>query len=183
MGARRPDKKISMILRLILLTSILILLASCTRTIEVPENKVGIVYKKDEVQDVVLESGSHTIGIFSGFSLYDIREQRMDFEFDILSKDVSSADISFSISYIIKVDDLAKICQHYRQPIYYNSLDLIVEIELRRQVRNLLLTFDKGELDEKELFDLIENQLRTKSPAADIIEIKAFSPGRLIIKN
>jgi K+-sensing histidine kinase KdpD len=107
----------------------------------------------------------------------------MDFKFDILFKDASPADIDFSVSYIIRVDDLAEICKRYEQPIHYNSLSIIVEIDLRRQVRDLLLTLDKGELIEKELFNLIENQLKTKSPTVDIIQIKSFLPGRLTIKD
>ncbi len=171
-----------MTFRLKLLTTVLLLLTSCSRTVEIPQNKVGIVYKDDKVQDVVLKTGSHTIDYFDGLTLYDIGEQKMDFKFDFLFKDASPADIDFSISYIIRADDLAKICKRYDQPIHYNSISIIVEIDLRRQVRDLLLTLDKDGVDEKEVFNLIESQLKTKSPTVDIIEIKSFLPGRLTIK-
>lgn len=172
-----------MTFRLNLLTSLLlILLTSCSRTVEIPEGKVGIVYKDDKVQDVVLKTGSHSIDYFDGLSLYDIGEQRMDFKFDFLFKDASPADIDFSISYIIRTDDLAEICKRYEQPIHYNSISIIVEIDLRSQIRDLLLTVDKDEFDDKELFDLIEIQLKAKSPTVDIIEIKSFLPGRLMVR-
>ena len=107
----------------------------------------------------------------------------MDFKFDILFKDASAADLNFSISYIPIVDDLPTICKDYEQPVYYNSISIIVETEVRRQVRDLLLTLDKNQFSEKELFDVIEDQLKTNKPTVDIIEVKSFSPGGLAIRN
>jgi hypothetical protein len=169
--------------RLQLQATLFVLLASCTRTVEIPENKVGIVYKDKEVQDVVLKTGSHTVDLFAGLSLYETGEQAIDFKFDILFKDASAADIDFSISYVPKVDDLPTICRNYGQPVYYNSIFNIVETEVRQQVRGLLLTFEKNQFSEEEFFVLIQHQLKTNSPTIDIIEIKSFSPGGLVIRN
>jgi hypothetical protein len=167
----------------IVFTSLLVLIASCSRTVEIPANKIGIVYKNQKAQDVVLSPGTHTIDYFAGVALYDMREQKADLNFDILFQDASAADISFSISYIPKADSMARICQKYEQPVYYNSISIIVEIELKRMVRGLLLSFNKDEFGEEELFGLIENQLKAKTPTVDIIEIKSFSPGRLSVRN
>ena len=173
----------TMTFRLELQTILLVLFTSCTRTVEIPENKVGIVYKDNEVQDVVLKTGSHTVDYFAGLSLYETGEQTIDFNFDILFKDASAADICFSISYIPIVDDLPIICKNYEQPVYYNSISIIVETEVRRQVRDLLLTFDKNQFSEEELFDVIENQLKTNKPTVDIIEVESFSLGGLAKRN
>lgn len=176
-------KRMTMTFRLQLQTILFILFTSCTRTVEIPENKVGIVYKNNEVQDVVLKTGSHTVDYFAGLSLYETDEQTMDFRFDILFKDASSADINFSISYIPRVDDLPTICKNYEQLVYYNSISIIVETEIRRQIRDFLLTFDKNQFSEREVFDVIEDQLKTNKPTVDIIEVKSFSPGGLAIRN
>ena len=157
-----------------ILTILLFVFFSCSRTIEVPENKVGILYNP-KVQDIVLTTGSHTIDYFAGVTLYDISEQKMEFNREFLFTDASSADVAFSIVYVPRVDSLAKICKKYQQPIDYTSISPIVQAEVLSQTRNLLLTLDKDEFDEKQLFQLIENHLKTKSPAVDIIEIREFS--------
>lgn len=169
--------------RLRLQTILFIFLTGCARTVEIPENKVGIVYKDNEVQDVVLKTGSHTVDYFAGLSLYETGEQTMDFKFDMLFKDGSAADINFSISYIPIVDHLPTICKNYEQPVYYNSISIIVETEVRQQVRALLSTLDKTQFSEKELFDVIEDQLKTNKPTVDIIEVKSFSADGLAIRN
>jgi hypothetical protein len=171
-----------MTFRLNHLIAVLIFLTSCSRTVEIPDNNVGIVYRKDKVLDTVLQAGSHKIGYSDDLTFYHIGEQKMDFKFDVLFQDASSADINFSVSYNIKVNDLAKICKRYEQPAYYNSISIIVEVELKKQIRDLLLTLDQDQFTEKELFNLIENHLKSKKPTVDIIELKSFLPGAIMIK-
>ena len=163
---------------------LLLTVTSCSRDIEVPENKAAVVYnRKNQIDDVVLKTGSHTIDFLSDVSLYDISEQKTDFKFEFIFNDASAADIDFSITYVPKVDDLAKICQKYQQRIDQNSISVIVLAETRAQIRALLVKIDKGELDEKQIFNIVEKNIKNENPAAGIIDIKSFSPGKLNYKN
>ncbi len=163
---------------------LLLTITSCSRDIEVPENKAAIVYnRKNQIEDVVLKTGFHKIDYLSDISLYDISEQKIDFKFDILFNDASAADIDFSITFVPKVDDLAKICQKYQQRIDHNSISDIVLVETRVQIRALLIKFDKSGLDEKQIFTVVEKNVRTENPAAGIIDVKSFSFGAVNFKN
>jgi hypothetical protein len=163
---------------------LLLTVTSCSRVIEVPENKAAVVYdRKNQIDDVVLRTGSHTIDFLSDVSLYDISEQKTDFKFDILFYDASAADIDFSITYVPKVDDLAKICQKYQQRIDQNTISYIVLAETRAQIRALLIEMDKSGLDEEQIFTIVEQNIKNENPAAGIIEIKSFSPGKVNFRN
>ena len=71
---------------------IIIGLTSCTRTVEIPENEVGIVYdiETKNVVDRVFESGKHSISSSSDIALFDTTDQNLNFSFDILFKGATS---------------------------------------------------------------------------------------------
>jgi len=168
-------------MRISIILTGLVMTTGCSRTIEVPENKVGVLYStnnKIEREDV-LKNGQHTIDFFTDVVLYDVTEQEKNFSFDVLFKDASPAKIDFSMNFIPKADSLAKICQKYEQTTLDNSISVIVELEIRSQVRALMQEKDRNKLNEEMIFNAIEKHLRTEAPANGIIEIKSFSAGKV----
>jgi hypothetical protein len=164
--------------------SLIILLltaVACSREIEIPDNKAGVVYiRPDEIADEVLKPGSHTIPFLSRVSLHDIRKQKIDFKFDILFKDASDADIEFSIVYSPVVDNLPRTCRMFQLRVDENSLAQAVETEIRSQVRELLMETDSATVDEAQIFSNIERYLKTQSTVAGLVHIRSFSRGKIM---
>lgn len=108
-------------MRIISLAILIIIgLTSCTRTVKIPENKVGIVYdiKTKDVVDRVFESGKHSISTSSDIALFDTTDQKLNFSFDILFKDATSAVIDFSILYKLRVGNLPRLRNEVRRRPY-----------------------------------------------------------------
>ena len=161
---------------------IIIGLTSCSRTVEIPENKVGIVYdvKTTDIIDSVFTSGKHSISMSSDITLFDTTVQKLNFSFDILFKDATSAVIEFSIQYRVKTDNLPKICTKYKHAALDYPLEVnVFLVEVRSQIRNLFGEVDKGGLSNDTIFDMIEKNLKTQEPTTEIIEIKSLIRGQI----
>jgi hypothetical protein len=160
---------------------ILIGLTSCTRTVEVPENKVGIVYnyKTKDVVDRVFKSGKHSISMSSDIVLFDTTDQKLNFSFDILFKDATSAVIDFSIQYKLRVDSLPKVCEKYQAALEMPLEENVLLVTVRSQIRKQLLEVDKGGLSSDTIFDMIENNLKIQESITQMIEINSFSRGQI----
>ena len=161
---------------------VLIGLTSCTRTVEVPVDHVGVVYdsRTGEVVNYVFESGSHSISKSSSIVTFDTTVQKMDFSFDILFAEGTPGKVQFSIEYKLNVDNLPKICEKYGQPALVSPLeDHVILTEIRSQIRNSFEILRNSGLNNKIIFDLIETSLTTTQPATELIEIVTFTPGEV----
>jgi hypothetical protein len=167
------------IISLVLL--IIIGLTSCTRTVEIPENRVGIVYdiKTKAVVDRVFESGKHSISTSSDIALFDTSDQKLSFSLDILFKDATSAVIDFSIQYKLKVENLPSVCKKYEAALEMPLEKNVLLVGVRSQIRKQFLEVDKGRIGSDTIFDMIETNLRTQESIAEMIEISQFSRGQI----
>lgn len=156
-------------------------LTSCSRTVEIPENKVGIVYdiKTKDVVGRVFESGKHSISMSSDMVLFDTTDQKLNFSFDILFKDATSAVIDFSIQYKLKVENLPKVCKKYGAALEVPLEQNVLLVGVRSQIRKQFLEVDKGGLSNDTIFDMVEKNLKTQEPITEIIEVNAFSRGQI----
>src|SRR5688572_11772946 len=156
-------------------------LTSCTRTVEIPENKVGIVYdiKTKDVVDRVFESGKHSISTSSDIALFDTTDQKLNFSFDILFKDATSAVIDFSIQYKLRVDNLPKVCKNYEAALEMPLEQNVLLVTVRSQLRKQFLEVDKGGLSSDTIFDMIEKNLKTQESITEMIKIDSFSRGQI----
>jgi hypothetical protein len=156
-------------------------LTSCTRIVEIPENKVGIVYdfKTKDVVDRVFESGKHSISTSSDIALFDTTDQKLNFSFDILFKDATSAVIHFSIQYKLRVDNLPKVCRKYEAALEMPLEQNVLLVTVRSQTRKQFLEVDQGGLSSDTIFDMIEKNLTTQESITEMIEINSFSRGQI----
>ena len=156
-------------------------LTSCTRTVEIPENKVGIVYdiKTKDVVDRVFLSGKHSVSMSSGMVIFDTTDQKLNFSFDILFKDATSAVIDFSIQYKLRVENLPTVCKRYEAALEMPLEQNVLLVGVRSQIRKQFLEVDKGGLNRDTIFDMIEKNLKTQESITDMIKITSFSRGQI----
>ena len=166
---------------ILLAVLIIIGLTSCSRTVEIPNNRVGIVYdvKTGDVIDSVFESGHHSIGMSSDVVLFDIKEQKLDFSFDLLFKDATSGTIEFSIQYKIKEANLPKVCKKYRAALEMPLEQNVLLVAVRSQIRKQFQEVDKGGLTNYIIFEMIKKALTTQESITELIEIESFTPGHV----
>lgn len=160
---------------------IIIGLTSCTRTVEIPENEVGIVYdiETKNVVDRVFESGKHSISSSSDIALFDTTDQNLNFSFDILFKGATSVVIDFSIQYKLRVENLPKVCKKYEAALEMPLEQNVLLVEVRSQIRKPFLEVDKSGLTSDIIFDMIEKNLKTQESITEMIEINSFSRGQI----
>jgi len=167
-----------------ILQSVLIIigLTSCSRTVEIPNDKVGIVYdaKTGDIVDRVFESGQHSIGPTSDVVLFDTKEQKLDFSFDLLFKDATSGTIEFSIQYKIKEANLPKVCKKYKAALEMPLEQNVLLVTIRSQIREQFQNVDKVGLTNDTIFDMIKKTLNTQELITEIVEIESFTPGQVV---
>ncbi len=153
------------------------ILSSCK--LEIPEDKAGVLISEitDEVNPEVLTTGLHRVNPLSILVLYDIREKQKTFKFDILTKDVHSGNITFSIIYTPIVKNLPLVHKEYGLSLISDdySLDLLIEQEIRSQIRNFILdNYNKGDIDST-LFDTVKSTILSKESIIELVNISYFN--------
>jgi hypothetical protein len=156
-------------------------LTCCTRTVEIPGNKVGIVYdiKTKDVVDRVFESGKHSISTSSDIVLFDTTDQKLNLSFDILFKDATSAVIDFSIQYKLRAENLPSVCKKYEAALEMPLEQNVLLVTVRSQIRKQFLEVDKVGLNSDTIFDMIEKNLKTQETLTEMIQINSFSRGQI----
>lgn len=164
-----------------LIILIIIGLTSCTHTVEIPKDKVGVVYniKTKDVLDRIFESGRHSISTSSDVAIFDTTDQKLNFSFDILFKDATSSVISFSIHYKLRVNNLPGVCKKYEAALEMPLEQNVLLVTVRSEIRKQFLEVDKDGLSSDTIFDMIEKNLKTQDSIAEIIEINSFSRGQI----
>jgi hypothetical protein len=167
-----------------ILLSLLIIIGfiSCSRTVEIPKNRIGIVYdvKTGDVIDSVFKSGKHSIGMSYDVVLFDVKEQKLNFSFDLLFKDATSGVIEFSIQYKVKEENLPIVCKKYRAALEMPLEQNVLLVTVRSQIRKQFQEVDKSGLTNDIIFDMIKKTLNTQESITEIIEIESFTPGQVV---
>ena len=122
----------------ILLVLIALVLPSCIKRVDVATDQLGVIHSNGKL----LQPGNHVIPFYEEFAIYEISEQLLTEDIQVMTKDLKLASAEFSLRYFPSAVDTL---DHKFGEMYEERL---VSPELRLSVRNVFAQLSAATLRE-----------------------------------
>lgn len=140
----------------------------CASKVFIEPNEIGVVVRKDEIINEVLKPGIHEVRFDSRIIIYNCKTAESIMKFDFVFLDATKGEIEIIVSFNPIPDSLSSFYRDFKVE-YFNS---VVEIGIRRTVRNLMVKYNPSDLKNEDLRMEVINSIKSGHLTMNYIELR-----------